>query len=295
LGLDQSYLSYYLYRLAGAIFPHIPPRWGYPLTTCIGDLAYHLMPGQRACVRDNIRHVLDASATPAQVERTVRQVYHNIAANYYDLFRQPTLSFEEINRLVTLEGWEHVEPLVKRKEGFILTTAHFGGFEIVAQACALQGVFVAVPAEHLRPERLFRYIAGLRMSKGLHVIPIDGPLLELFRVLRRGEIVGLAADRDITNTGLVIDFFGAPGHLPRGYADLALRTGAPIVVGFGYRQPDHSFLTCLEPPLYLEQSGDHERDVRAGVARVVSIMEHHIASHPEQWVLTYPIWRKDGQ
>jgi lauroyl/myristoyl acyltransferase len=295
LGLDQSYLSYYLYRLLGAILPHIPPRWGYSLATHTGGLAYHLTPGQRARVRDNIRHVLGASASPVQVDRVVRQVYHHIAANYYDLFRQPTLSLDEINHLVTLEGWEHVEPLAKRKEGFILTTAHFGGFEIVAQACALRGVSVVVPAEHLRPEWLFRYIAGLRMSKGLRLIPIDGPLLALFRALRRGEVVGLAADRDITNTGLVIDFFGAPGHLPRGHVELALRTGAPIVVGFGYRQPDHTFLAHLEPPLYLERSGDHERDVRTGVAKVIAIMERHIASHPEQWVLTYSIWRKVGQ
>jgi len=292
LGLDQSYLSYYLYRLIGAILPHVPPQWGYPLATRSGDLAYHLTPRQRARVRNNIRHVLGASATPAQIERVVRQVYRHIGANYYDLFRQPTLSFDEIDRLVTLKGWEHVEPLVKRKKGFILTTAHFGGFEIVAQACALRGVPVVVPAEHLRPERLFRYIAGLRMSKGLRLIPIDGPLLELFRALHRGEVVGLAADRDITNTGVIIDFFGAPGHLPRGHVDLALRTGAPIVVGFGYRQPDNTFLARLEPPLYLEQTGDHEHDVHAGIKRIIAIMERHIASHPEQWVLTYSIWRK---
>jgi len=295
LGLDQSYLSYYLYRLAGAILPHIPPQWGYPLATRSGDLAYYLTPGQRAHIRDNIRHVLGTKATPAQVEQVVRRVYHYIAANYYDLFRLPTLSHEELNRLITIKGWEHVEALRQRKEGFILTTAHFGGFEIVAQACTLRGVSVVVPAEHLRPERLFRYIAGLRMSKGLRLIPIDGPLLELFRALRRGETVGLAADRDVTNTGLTIDFFGAPAHLPRGHVELALRTGAPIVVGFGYRQPGHTFLAHLETPLYLERSGDHERDVRAGVAKIVTIMEHHIANHPEQWVLTYPIWRKAGQ
>ncbi len=295
MGLDQSLLSYSLYRLIGAVLPHIPPQQGYPLASLSGELLYLLTPKQRERVRDNIRHVLGADAANAQIEGVVRQVYRHIAANYYDLFRLPTLSLEEIRSLVTLEGWEHVAPLAEKKQGFILTTAHFGGFEIVAQACVLQGVPVVVPAEHLRPERLYRYIAGLRMSKGLRLIPIDGPLLELFRALRRGEAVGLAADRDITNTGLITDFFGAPAHLPRGHVDLALRTGAPIVVGFAYRRPDHTFLAYLEPPLYLEQSGDRERDVRIGVQKIVSIMERHIASHPEQWVLTYPLWRKAGQ
>ncbi|MDY7042560.1 MAG: hypothetical protein SVX38_17045, partial [Chloroflexota bacterium] len=118
MGLDQSYLSYYLYRLAGAILPHVPPQWGYSLTTAIGTLAYHLTPSQRTRVCSNIRHVLGADATPAQVERVVRRVYQNIAANYYDLFRLPTLDLDEINQLVRLEGWEHIEPLARRGEGF---------------------------------------------------------------------------------------------------------------------------------------------------------------------------------
>ncbi|MCK4473319.1 MAG: lysophospholipid acyltransferase family protein, partial [Anaerolineae bacterium] len=168
---------------------------------------------------------------------------------------------------------------------------HFGNVDIVAQVLALWEIPAVILAEHLRPEALFQYVCSLRASKGLRLIPIDGPLLELFRALRRNEVVALAADRDITESGIVVDFFGAPARLPDGYAQLSLRTGAPIVAGFGQRLPDNTFVAHFEPSLELEAIGDRNRDVRAGVEKVVAIMERYIGEHPEQWVMSVPIWQ----
>jgi len=215
-----------------------------------------------------------------------------MAKNCYDLFRVPTLSMAEIARLVKVEGWEHVERALSKGRGLIIVTAHFGNTDIVAQALVLREIPVVAPAEHLKPEVLFQYICSLRTSKGLRLIPVDGMLLELFRALQRNEAVGLAADRDITESGIVVDFFGAPARLPDGSAQLSLRTGAPIIAGFSQRLlPDNTFVARFEPPLELKATGDRTRDVRAGVEKVVAIMERYIGEHPEQWVMSVPIWQ----
>jgi lauroyl/myristoyl acyltransferase len=298
--LNQTMLSYYLYRLSGFVLPLIPPRVGYGLATRLGDLLYHLNKGARANIYDNVIHILEArSQNPkassrqaaGDIEAIVRGVFRSMAKNYYDLFRVPTLSLVDIARLVKVEGWEHVERALSKGKGLIVVSAHFGNIDIVAQMLALRETPIVVPAEHLKPEVLHRYICSLRASKGIRLIPIDGPLFELFRALRRNEVVGLAADRDITESGIVVDFFGAPARLPDGYAQLSLRTGAPIIVGFSQRLLDNTFVAHLEPPLELEVTGDRDRDVRAGVERVVAIMERYIGEQPEQWVMSVPLWR----
>jgi len=214
-----------------------------------------------------------------------------MAKNYYDLFRVPALSLAEIDCLVKAEGREHGERALSKGKGVILVSAHFGNIDVVAQVLALWEMPVVILAEHLQPEALFQYICSLRANKGLRLIPIDGPLFEIFRALRRNEVVALAADRDITESGIVVDFFGAPARLPDGYAQLSLRTGAPIIVGFGQRLPDNTFVFYLEPPLELESTGDRNRDVRVGVEKVVAIMERYIGEHPDQWVMSVPIWQ----
>jgi KDO2-lipid IV(A) lauroyltransferase len=285
-------LSYYLHRLLGLVVPLIPPGLGYPLATRLGDLFYYLDKVTRANIHDNVTHILEGSPKAVgDSEAIVRGVFRNMARNFYDLFRAKTLSLAEIDRLVKVEGLEHVERALSRGKGVIFVAGHFGNVDIVAQVLALRDIPVVGPAEHLKPEALFQYICSLRANSGFRLIPIDGPLLEVFRALRRNEAVALAADRNIAGSGIVVDFFGAPARLPDGYAQLSLRTGAPIIVIFSQRLPDNTFVVYLEPPLELEVTGDRDHDARAGVEKVVAMMERYIAEHPEQWVMSVPLWR----
>lgn len=284
-------MIYYLYRLAGFLVPLIPLRLGYAVAARLGKLFYRLSPGIRANVRDNVMHILGESASAAEVERVTRDTFRYIALNYYDLFRVPILSPAEVERVVRVEGWDNVERALAAGKGLIMVSAHFGNIEIVLHILLFRGIPVTIPVERVQPEALFQYICRVRTSKGLHLIPIGGPLLELFRALKRGEIAGLAADRDITQSGVMVDFFGAPARLPDGHVQLALRTGVPIVMGFSQRLPDNTFVARFEPPLELENSGNREYDVRTGLEKVIAIMKRYIAQHPEQWTITVPIWR----
>jgi lauroyl/myristoyl acyltransferase len=284
-------LTYYLYRLAGFLVPLVPLRLGYSVAASLGRLFYWLSRGARAGVRDNVTHVLGEDASAAEVERVTRETFRYIALNYYDLFRVPTLSPAQIERVVKVEGWQNVERALAAGKGLIMVSVHFGNIEIVLHILLFRGIPVTIPVERVQPESLFEYICRVRSSKGLRLIPIDGPLLELFRALKRGGIAGLAADRDITRSGVMVDFFGTPARLPDGHVQLALRTGVPIVMGFSQRLPDNTFVARFEPPLELENTGDREHDVRVGLEKLVAIMERYIARHPEQWAITVPIWQ----
>jgi len=289
--VNQTFLVYLLYRLAGAIVPHIPPRWGYPLFSFIGDLVYRFHFGARGIVQGNLRHVLGQETDKATIEETARQLFRNSLQNYYELFHQRTLFLEEMRASHTVKGLEHIEEALAQGKGLVLATAHFGSPDgLVCLVASLFSCRVTAPAEHLRPERLFRYLVSLRERGGITLLPADGPLLGLFRALKRNEIVAVAADRDTTESGIMVDFFGAPARLPDGHVQLAMRTGAKLALFFGRREPDNTYTIEIHPPLELEDTGDFERDVRANVEKVVADLERVIRQHPEQWLMFYPPW-----
>jgi lauroyl/myristoyl acyltransferase len=285
-GLFPS-LPYYVYRLAGVVLQYIPPRLGYRLAEMSGALIYVLVPGVRRRVYDNVTHVLGGKAA---AHRTARQALGNLMKNYYDLFRLPHLTLEESARHIEVKGWEHIEAGLSQGKGLIVASAHLGNIEIVVQIFALHNVPVTIPVERLQPPQLFDYVCRLRTSHGLRLLPLDRPLLELFRALRRGEVVGLAADRDVTVSGQIVDFFDAPARLPDGHVRMSLRTGAPLVCAFSERLPDNRFVAHILPPLNLAHTGDHEADVAAGMRQVVSAMERAIAQRPAQWYVTNAVW-----
>ena len=283
-------LPYCLYRLGGVVIWRAPPRLGYFLADIGGALIYALTPGVRRRVCDNVTRVLGDKADPRTVRRTARQTLGNLVKNYYDLFRLPHLAPEKSAQLIEVEGWENVEAGLSQGQGLIVTSAHLGNIEVVVQIFALYDVPVTIPVERLQPPELFDYVRRLRTSHGLRLVPIDGPLLELFRTLRRGEVLGLAADRDITASGQIVDFFGAPARLPDGHVRMALRTGTPLLCAFSERLPDNRFVARILPPLTLTRTGDREADVVAGMRQVVSLMEQAISRRPAQWYVTNAVW-----
>lgn len=289
--MNQTFLAYLLYRLAGAIIPHIPPRWGYPFFSFLGDLIYRFHPGARQIVQENLGHVLGQESDKAKIEETARQLFRNSLKNYYELFHQRTLSQEEMRASLTVKGLEHIEEALAQGKGLVLATAHFGSPDGLIYLASFFSYRVTAPAEHLRPERLFRYLLSLRRRGGMTLLPADGPLLALFRALKRNEIVAVAADRDTTESGIIVDFFGAPARLPDGHVQLAMRTGAKLALAFGKREPDNSLTIEIHPPLELEDTGDFKRDVRANMEKVVAGLERVIRTHPEQWLIFYPLWR----
>jgi len=288
--VNQTFLTYLLYRLAGAIVPHIPPRWGYPFFSFIGDLIYRFHSRARQIVQENLRHVLGHKSDKAAVEETSRQLFRNSLKNYYELFHQRTLSREEMRASLTVKGLEHIEEALAQGKGLVLVTAHFGSPDGLIYLAPLFSYRMTAPAEHLKPERLFRYLVSLRKRGGITLLPADGPLLGLFRALKRNQIVVIAADRDTTESGIMVDFFGAPARLPDGHVQLAMRTGAKLALAFGRRELDNTYTIEIHPLLELEDTGDFKRDVRANMEKVVAGLERVIRQYPEQWLMFVPLW-----
>jgi lauroyl/myristoyl acyltransferase len=288
--IDQNLVGYYAFRLAGAVLPHIPERVAYPIATLMGDAYYRLVPGQWAGIAHNISHVLGETPQSPAVRRVVRQVCRNLAYNFYDLFRVPHLTKEQIADLVEVQGWEHVEAAQAAGRGLVLTAPHFGNLDIVMQIAAVRALPLTLPAEHLQPERLFRFICSLRASHGmLRLVPADGPLFEIFRALRRNEGVALAADRDLSGGGRTVTFFGAPARLPDSHVRLAQRTGAAMVAAFSSRRPGGHYAVHIFP-VSVEASGDGDAAVDRGMEALVHLLEERIGADPAQWVLTVPLW-----
>jgi phosphatidylinositol dimannoside acyltransferase len=288
--LSRSLIVYYLYRLAGACVPRIPPRIGYALFGAVGGLVHHINATARANVRSNIRHVLGPTVPEDRVKRLARATFDYVAYNYYDLFRLPTLTSAQVNAMVEVNGWENVEAALSLGRGVVMTSAHFGNIEVVLYAMSLRGAAITIPAERVQPPQLFDYLTALRTSKGLKLIPIDGPMIDLFRTLRRGGVAGIAGDRNVVGEGTPVNFFGQPTRLPDGHVRLAMRTGAPLILGFSRRVCRDRYQASFWPHFLIPQEGSESERFDAGMRYVLRGLEEVIGAHPEQWAITVPFW-----
>ena len=117
--------------------------------------------------------------------------------------------------------------------GAIMALPHSGNWDMAGVWLAQNfGTFTTV-AERLKPESLYQRFLDYRESLGFEVLPLTGgerpPFEVLAERLRDNGIVCLMADRDLTRTGVQVDFFGEPTRMPAGPAKLAIETGAALL------------------------------------------------------------------
>ena len=85
-------------------------------------------------------------------------------------------------------------------------------------------------------------------------------------------------------------FFGTLASTPVGPAEIALRTGAPIVMGFGHRRADGRHELDILPPLSMPE-GAGAAAVRALTATHTAMLEDWIRRQPQMWFWLHRRWK----
>ncbi len=212
-----------------------------------------------------------------------------------EALRLPKPGLPEIQRRTTVEGLENVSQFLDAGRGVIFVSPHLGSYDVAGAWLASYGWRMLAVAEELEPPELFEMFCELRRSVGVEVLPAGkgSTARTLLTGLRSGAAAGLIADRDIAGSGISLEFFGEKTYLPNGPAVLALRTGAPLVVGALYQRPGGRYHGVLLDPIDAGTGKPEGDRVRAISEEVVARMETLIRREPGQWHLFQPNWPSD--
>jgi KDO2-lipid IV(A) lauroyltransferase len=137
---------------------------------------------------------------------------------------------------------------------------------------------------------LQRYFVRTRGALGVRIVSLREARRELLAAIRRGDPVGLVADRDIAGGGLPVRLFGAEARLPIGPALLAVETGAAIYLAAIRRVAVGRYAgRLIEVPVPAE--GSRRERIAGALAAEARAFEQAIAEAPEQWwAVFFPIW-----
>ena len=279
-------------RYAHAFLNLLPWSASRSVARCLGRLAYLLDSRERrAMALENLRRSFP-SWTAAHAEQVLKDVYHHLAVSISD-----TLSFVRLVRgtgldqLVERVGFEKLEG-VRRRTGIVFVTGHFGHWEVLGAALPLLGYPVWSVGRPLRNRLVDRYVRRMRQKTGQRMLSSRGAMLQLIRLLKRGQNVGLLVDQDARKTGVFVDFFGRPASTTPTPARLAIYTGAPIAFVYARRAGRASrFRIVLADLIEPQQQGDPDAEVRRITQRLTSDLEREIRKAPEEWLWLHRRWK----
>lgn len=269
----------------------LPRRPALALMRFLGRLGFALAKGPRRRAIDHLTLVYGREKSAAEIKNLARRVFIHFATAAADLIRMPVLLREDINRLVTSSGMEHLDRAFATGRGLLMITCHFGNWEILGAWLARNGYRMSVVGTTLFDPRLDQILVTTRDQAGYTNIARGKGTREIIRTLKKGEAVGMLIDQDTKADGVFVNFFGRPAHTPTGPAVLARRLDLPIVPIFCYLQDDFTYRVECLPPLDLVNSGDEARDILVNTQKCSDAYEAIIRRFPEQWVWMHKRWK----
>ncbi|WP_369827318.1 phosphatidylinositol mannoside acyltransferase, partial [Mycobacterium sp. E1386] len=185
-------------------------------------------------LRKNLARVI--GVPPAEVpDALMRASLASYARYWREAFRLPGMDLRAVARQLdeTFKGADNLDAALAKGRGAVCALPHSGNWDMAGVWLAqTRGTFTTV-AERLKPESLYRRFIDYRESLGFEVLPLSGgdrpPFEVLCDRLRDNRVVCLMAERDLTRSGVEVEFFGEPTRMPAGPAKLAIETGAALL------------------------------------------------------------------
>jgi KDO2-lipid IV(A) lauroyltransferase len=272
----------------GTLIQFVLPRWLIvAIARAAGSVAWRFNHSKRRRIEENLTHILGRSAPAGQIEAAGRRVFRNLAVNYADLLRTPVLR-RRIAQLVDFDTVD-LDRTMGAGRGVILVTAHIGNWDLAGALLASRGYPTSAVVEPI-PRGWTRTFNRYRSITSMEAIPIPDRR-GVVRAIRRGRLLALVSDRDLTGRGLLCAAFDAARSYPRGPAAYALRFGVPVVLGYLVFQPGpgrRPYRGVIEP---LAPADACATDVDGLTQLIASRLNEIIATYPDQWLVFNAGWQ----
>ncbi|MFE3830480.1 phosphatidylinositol mannoside acyltransferase [Streptomyces sp. NPDC059092] len=215
---------------------------------------------------------------------------------WMESFRLPAWSTERVRDGVEIKDIDRLFDGLATGRGVVLALPHMANWDLAgAWLTRARGVPFTTVAERLKPETLYDRFVAYRESLGMEVLPHTGGTAfgTLARRLRDGGLVALVADRDLSSSGVEVEFFGGTARMPAGPALLAQQTGALLLPVSLWFDDSRVMRGQVFPAVPVPETGTRAEKTSVMTQAVADAFATGIAEHPEDWHMLQRLWVAD--
>ncbi|MBV7695494.1 phosphatidylinositol mannoside acyltransferase [Streptomyces sp. TRM70350] len=284
-----------LYGLGWSTVKKLPEPVAARLGNTVADVAWKQRgKGVRRLESNYARVVPDA--TPERLAELTRAGMRSYLRYWMESFRLPAWSAERVKSGFDPKDLHFLTDGLASGKGVVLALPHLANWDLAgAWATTELGIPFTTVAERLKPETLYDRFVAYRAGLGMEVLPHNGGSAfgTLARRLRDGGLVCLVADRDLSASGVEVQFFGDTARMPAGPALLAQQTGALLLPATLWYDDSPVMRGRVHPPIEVPQSGTRAEKTSVMTQALADAFASGIADHPEDWHMLQRLWLED--
>jgi len=294
----QTKIEYYAVRaLIGAI-GLFPLKTSMNLGESAGKFIGSLIPKLKKTGRRNLEIALPQLSEPEK-ERILNGTFESLGRQLGLVSHFGEFTPERVRETIELVGKENFDEAYAKGNGVLFFTGHFGSWEIFFLLPYAFGYGMNMVVRRVDNPLVENFVDNLRTHLGCKTLDKKQSARSMFRVLRKGELLGIMADLNAQEReGVFVDFFGTPASTTTGIAKLALSTNAAVLPAFAvWNEAKQKYVVHLEPALKYEKTDDADEDVKTLTQKMTNVVEDYVRRYPEQWLWIHKRWntRPEGE
>jgi KDO2-lipid IV(A) lauroyltransferase len=284
----KDFLVARAYFLGWFIVRRISEKSAGTLFNSIGSWMYKKNGKSVERLRSNLKRV-SPEISQSELEELVRRGVLSYMRYWRETFRSPDWSKERILSTVTVSNEHLLMDPINNRTGVVVSLPHAGNWDHAGSYFCSRGARLVTVAEVLKPRALFEKFLAYRQAIGMEVLPLDSRAFPtLIQRARDGKLIALVADRDLSSSGIDVNFFGGVARMPAGPAIVAIRTGIPLVTAFVSYTDSGIHVDLRE--VAIPEGVDEAARVKASVQLCANNFAQGIKDHPDDWHMMQRIW-----
>jgi KDO2-lipid IV(A) lauroyltransferase len=286
-------LQYLALRLASMALHCFPIESNLAAARGLGDLVYLIDRKHRERALGNLQRSfpeLPAAQRQVLARRSFQELFMLMVEV---LFTTRLIRRDTWGRYVELHNFAPVlKLLLKRNQGLIMLTAHYGNFEVVGYVMAILGFATANVARPLDNPHVSRWLFGVRARHGQRLITKKGATAEVTQVLDGHGVVGFVADQNAGSKGIFVDFFGRKASTYKSIGLLAMQYEVPVVIGYARRLNDQFLFRLGAQDIIWPEDWKQQADpLRYITQRYTKAIEDFVRADPGQYWWVHRRWK----
>ena len=272
----------------GALLRLAPIDWVSDLGAALFEAVGPLTPSHRIAVR-NVEIAFPGLGPEARAT-LLREQWANLGRTFFEFPLTDRLTPR--SGRIEVVGRERFAALAASGEPAILVSGHFANWEVMAAVIVDCGVPCRVTYRAANNPYVDHRIVQTRARYGVRLFAPKGGGdggRDVLETLKGGAAVAFLNDQKF-NTGVEADFFGVPCRTAGGPTRLGLRFGRRLHPMSVQRLRKARFRVVIHEPIVLEDTGNRERDLHAGVVQLNAFMEARVRERPAEWFWVHKRW-----
>jgi Kdo2-lipid IVA lauroyltransferase/acyltransferase len=272
---------------ATKLVPLLSRKGCYRLALALGALMSILDRRGRKVALTNLEVAFGDRFSERERKQIVRESYQHFARTMLDLLWSPRLTVENFSNYIELENFEETQRH-NPERSIMIACYHYSNFEWLAVACAyldLKGTIISQEFKNSLLDPIFR---NLRQQSGHELIPRQGGIVRLYKVLRRKGRTALLVDLTLhpKMPSVAIDCFGLKTNVTSAHAWLNEQTGVPIIPAHCEPLANGRYRLVFHPKI--ETDG---RSYQQIAQACWNSFEPYVRKNPAPWLWMYKHWR----